>query len=43
MDALLHIGSVRRALFLRGTWKWNVWVRDFTAMVERRCPWLLGS
>ena len=28
------IGDIRRALFIRGTWKWNAWVRDVTAWVE---------
>ena len=43
MNALLHIGRVRRALLLPGSWKWNAWMRDWTAMVELRCPWLIGS
>lgn len=30
----MKIGTVRRALMIRGTWKWNAWIRDFTAKLE---------
>lgn len=30
-----NIGKIRRFLFIRGTWKWNAWVRDITAWLER--------
>ncbi len=29
-----NIGNVRRKLFIKGTWKWNAWVRDITAWLE---------
>ena len=29
-----YIGAIRRALFIKGTHKWNAWVRDFTARLE---------
>ena len=38
---MIHIGKQRRALFITGTWKWNAWVRDSTAWMERKLPWLL--
>ena len=31
-----NIGRVRKALLIRGSWKWNAWVRDFTAWLDRR-------
>lgn len=31
----MTIGSIRRILFLKGSWKWNALVRDFTAKIER--------
>lgn len=40
---LLHIGNVRRSFFLKGSHKWNGWVRDFTAWLELQMPWLIGS
>jgi len=30
-----NIGKIRRFLFIKGTWKWNAWVRDITAKLER--------
>jgi len=35
----MKIGTLRRALMIRGTWKWNAWVRDITARMEMR-GWL---
>jgi len=29
------IGTVRRALLVPGTHRWNMWVRDTTAWLER--------
>lgn len=29
-----YIGNVRRFLLIRGTWKWNAWVRDITSKLE---------
>ncbi len=31
---MFFIGSLRRFLFLSGSWKWNAWVRDVTAKLE---------
>ena len=28
---------LRRRLLIRGSWKWNRWVRDATAWVEQLC------
>ena len=27
---------LRKVLLIKGSWKWNAWVRDFTAWLERR-------
>jgi len=40
--SVFHIGNVRRRLMFGGSHKWNAWVRDFTAVCERRMPWLIG-
>ena len=39
---MIHIGKLRRALFVGGEHKWNAVVRDFTAWLELRFPWLIG-
>ena len=39
---MLHIGKVRRFFFVNGTHKWNAVVRDVTAWLERKVPWLFG-
>ena len=31
---MVFIGTLRRALFIRGEHKWNAWVRDITARLE---------
>ncbi len=31
---MFYIGSLRRFLFVKGTHKWNAWVRDITARLE---------
>lgn len=38
---MFYIGTVRRLLLIPGTWKWNGWVRDFTARIEG--SWLIRS
>lgn len=30
----IFVGTVRRALFVPGTWRWNGWVRGVTAWLE---------
>jgi hypothetical protein len=30
-----YIGKIRRLLMIKGTHKWNAWVRDVTARLER--------
>ncbi|HDY86923.1 MAG TPA: hypothetical protein ENH82_02270 [bacterium] len=40
---MFSIGTVRRFLFIKGTYRWNAWVRDITAWVEIHIPWLIGS
>jgi len=35
----MHIGKVRRFLFMPFACRWNAWVRDFTAILEQR-GWL---
>lgn len=27
---------LRKKLLIKGTWRWNAWVRDFTAHLEMR-------
>ncbi len=31
-----NIGPLRRFLMIKGSWKWNAWVRDITARLERQ-------
>ena len=31
---MFFIGDIRRFLMIKGTWKWNAWVRDLTATLE---------
>jgi hypothetical protein len=31
---MFFIGDVRRFCIIRGTWRWNAWVRDITAKIE---------
>ena len=31
---MFFIGSVRRLLMIKGTHKWNGWIRDLTAKLE---------
>jgi hypothetical protein len=38
---LLHIGKTRRALFMPFQCRWNAWVRDWTAALQRTVPWLI--
>jgi len=38
---MFFIGSVRRFLFVKGTHKWNAWVRDVTAWLEIKTPWFI--
>ena len=38
---MFFIGTVRRFLMIKGTWKWNAWVRDITAKLEG--TWLIRS
>lgn len=38
---MFFIGDVRRALMLKGEWKWNAWVRDLTAKLDG--SWLIRS
>ena len=40
---MFYIGCVRRSLFIRGTWRWNCWVREATAWLEMYCPKLIRS
>ena len=28
--------KLRKALLIKGSWKWNAWVRDYTALLERK-------
>lgn len=41
--SILRIGAVRGALLLNGSWRWNALVRDCTAWLEVRAPWLIRS
>ncbi len=41
MKGLFFIGSVRRSLMVKGSHKWNGWVRDVTAKLEG--SWLIRS
>lgn len=38
---MFFIGDIRRALLISGSWKWNAWVRDYTAKLEG--SWLIRS
>ena len=38
---MFFIGTVRRFLFVKGTHKWNAWVRDITAKLEG--TWFIRS
>ena len=38
---MFFIGTVRRSLMIKGTWKWNALVRDITARLEG--TWLIRS
>jgi len=38
---MFFIGTLRRSLFIRGTWKWNAIVRDITAKLDG--TWLIRS
>lgn len=38
---MFFIGTLRRALMLKGSWKWNAYVRDVTAKLEG--TWLVRS
>lgn len=38
---MFFIGDLRRFLFIRGTHKWNGWVRGVTAQLEG--TWLVRS
>ncbi len=38
---MLFVGDVRRALLIRGSHRWNAWVRDVTARLEG--SWLIRS
>jgi len=40
---MFFIGTVRRALMIRGTWRWNGWVRSATAWLEEHARWLIRS
>jgi hypothetical protein len=31
---MFFIGDIRRFFMIRGTWRWNAWVRDITAKLE---------
>lgn len=37
MEYKLHWAiKLRKALLINGSWKWNAWLRDFTAYLERK-------
>jgi len=38
---MFFIGTLRRALMLKGRWKWNAYVREVTAKLEG--TWLIRS
>lgn len=38
---MIFIGMIRHLLFIRGSHKWNAWVRDITAKLEG--TWLIRS
>ena len=38
---MIFIGTARRFLLIKGSHKWNAWVRDWTAMLES--TWLISD
>lgn len=38
---MFFIGAVRKFFIIRGSWKWNLWIRDITGALEG--GWLIRS